>query len=167
MANIPQLLLPAICFTGRTLVTCLFLTREWITYGVRPKAVRVSTLPSAAYRDTYLLQLLYQIAPPLMAASVLIHWLNSLSIFRAIIENCVYPENPSVDRPGSGYMTTSWIFPHTVLRRCHQMRHNWMDVCRVPCKALNEDESAARGKVICQQAELRDLPDALKGNIEG
>lgn len=58
--------------------------REWTQYGIKRAPLRVS-VPNDGQRSTYFLQLPYIWGVPLLAASTLLHWLISQSVFFARI----------------------------------------------------------------------------------
>jgi hypothetical protein len=84
IANTPQLILSFLYITLNGLVTSMFVAREWSSYALTRKALRVSS-PTGAQRGTYFLQLPYRVAVPLIALSSLLHWLVSQSIFLAVV----------------------------------------------------------------------------------
>jgi hypothetical protein len=93
VANSPQILLSTIYLFFNALCTRLFLALEWSTYSQRRKPLRVS-YPSGHQRSTYFLQIPFRYGIPLLAYSVLLHWLISQSIFLVSIN---YPDNPQFD----------------------------------------------------------------------
>ena len=80
LANTPQLLLSLLYFTYNAIFTCEVVGQEWNEYGYRRKPLRVSQ-PQGQQRSTYWLGLPYRYGVPLMAMSVLLHWLYSRSIY--------------------------------------------------------------------------------------
>ena len=81
VANSPQVILSMIYYTYNSLFTCFLAGREWSSYAVQRKGLRVSKVPHGQQRSTYFLQLPYVVALPLMVLSGLLHWLTSQSIF--------------------------------------------------------------------------------------
>jgi hypothetical protein len=81
VANTPQVILSMIYYTYNSLFTCFLAGREWASYAMQRKGLRVSAVPYGQQRSTYFLQLPYKIAFPLMVLSGLLHWLTSQSIF--------------------------------------------------------------------------------------
>ncbi|KAF2399477.1 hypothetical protein EJ06DRAFT_538344 [Trichodelitschia bisporula] len=86
VANTPQLLLSFLYLTCNGLVTTLCLAQEWSRYALGRKGLRVSAGPEGHQRSTYFLQLPYRFGLPLMAASGILHWLISQSLFLVSIE---------------------------------------------------------------------------------
>ena len=84
IANTPQLVLSFLYVTLNGLVTSMFVAREWSSYMLKRKALRVSK-PTSPQRRTYFLQLPYRVAVPLIVLSLLLHWLVSQSIFLAVV----------------------------------------------------------------------------------
>ena len=84
IANTPQVILSFLYLTLNGLVTSMFVGREWSSYALHRKALRVSK-PAGPQRRTYFLQLPYRIAVPLIVLSSLLHWLVSQSIFLAVV----------------------------------------------------------------------------------
>lgn len=81
IANLPQLLLSFLYFVINSLFTSMALAAEWNHYGQRRRGLRVSRPLSPDQRTTYFLQLPYRLGIPLLALSVLLHWMVSQSIF--------------------------------------------------------------------------------------
>jgi len=86
IANAPQVVLSGIYFSYNSLLTCMLLGKEWASYAFVRKGLRISSEPRGSQRSTYFLSLPYRFAIPLMAASGLLHWMVSQSIFFAAIE---------------------------------------------------------------------------------
>jgi hypothetical protein len=80
LANIPQLLLSVSYFFFNGICTAMTAAREWNSFAMYKKALRVSK-PSGAQRDTYFLQLPYKYSVPLAVMSCIMHWLLSQSFF--------------------------------------------------------------------------------------
>ena len=102
LANLPQAICSFIYLTYNGLFTCMLSSEEWSRYFLRPKPLRVST-PHGSQRSKYYLQLPFAYSAPLLAASVLLHWLISESIFLARIdfyEKGIQRESMSASTPG-------------------------------------------------------------------
>ena len=82
ISNSPQLLLSFVYLGYNSLFTSMFLAREWDSYAIHRKALRV-TSPKGFQRSTYWLQLPYRYSIPLLGASTILHWLVSQSLFLA------------------------------------------------------------------------------------
>ncbi|KAF2028392.1 hypothetical protein EK21DRAFT_27986, partial [Setomelanomma holmii] len=81
VVNSPQLVLSWVYFSYNGLLTLLALAREWESYALHRKGLRISGVPQGAQRSTYFLQLPYRIGLPFMAISAFLHWLVSQSFF--------------------------------------------------------------------------------------
>lgn len=90
VANLPQVLLSVSYLISNNLYTRVCLAREWTSFAVVPKTLRVSK-PQGQQRKKYFLQLPYRFSVPIMVISTLLHWLISQSIYVAVIEE--YQEN--------------------------------------------------------------------------
>ncbi|KAF2019264.1 hypothetical protein BU24DRAFT_489262 [Aaosphaeria arxii CBS 175.79] len=86
MANSAQLILSALYFSYNGLFTFMLLGREWSQFAHERKGLRLSHAKSNAQRSTYFLQLPYRYSLPLMAMSVILHWLVSQSIFLVAVD---------------------------------------------------------------------------------
>ena len=80
LANLPQLVLSLLYFAYNAIITSQVVAQEWNESGRRRKPLRV-TQPQGQQTSTYYLGLSYQYGEPLLALSVLLHWLYSRSIF--------------------------------------------------------------------------------------
>lgn len=110
IANIPQILLSFLYLTYNGLFTCMLLSYEWSSYARQRKGLRV-TSAQGQQRSTYWLQLPYRYGIPLMAASAILHWLVSQSIFLARVFTLNEDGSPG---PGNvstlGYSNIAIIF---------------------------------------------------------
>jgi hypothetical protein len=86
IANAPQPILTFTYFTYNSLFTSMSLAREWASYSLKRKGLRLSSAPQGDQRSSYRLQLPYRVALPLMLLAGLVHWLASQSIFIAVVE---------------------------------------------------------------------------------
>ena len=80
LANSPQLLLTTLYFLYNSLYTSMFVAFEWSRFALQRKGLRVSS-PKKGQRSTYWLQLPWTYSISLVAASAVLHWLVSQSIF--------------------------------------------------------------------------------------
>ncbi|KIK53477.1 hypothetical protein GYMLUDRAFT_178990 [Collybiopsis luxurians FD-317 M1] len=80
ISNSPQLILSMIYLVFNSFCTTLFLALEWSSFAHSRKPLRVSN-PRGEQRSTYFLQIPTRFGLPMMAYSVLLHWLVSQSIF--------------------------------------------------------------------------------------
>lgn len=85
LVNLPQLYLSIVYFAYNNLLTTMVLSVEYANHGVRRKPLRVSW-PRGEQRSSYYLSLPYAYSIPLIAASALLHWLLSQSIFYVRID---------------------------------------------------------------------------------
>lgn len=94
LANLPQAIVSFNYLLYNSLMTALFLAKEWSNYAFHRKALRVTT-PHGSQRSTYYLQLPLRYSAPLLAISAVLHWVISQSIFLARIE--VYDDGKKVN----------------------------------------------------------------------
>lgn len=84
VSNLPQLILSLTYFLYNGTWTCMLTMAEWTSYAFsvlsEAKGLRVSR-PKGAQRSTLYLQLPYLYSVPLLAASSLLHWFLSRSVF--------------------------------------------------------------------------------------
>ena len=111
LANAAQVILSFLYFSYNSIFTCQLLSREWTSYTIKRKALRV-TSPTGVQRSTYFLQLPYTYSLPLMAFSGILHWLVSQSIFLARVNT--YDEDDEIDSDQAistcGYSCIAIIF---------------------------------------------------------
>jgi hypothetical protein len=81
IANSPQVILSFVYLLYNGLFTAMLTGHEWMSYAFKKKGLRISGKPSDSQRSTYFLQLPYRFSLPLVAMSILLHWLVSQSIF--------------------------------------------------------------------------------------
>ena len=67
------------------LLTCMLVSREWVSYARFRKGLRVQK-PRGAQRDTFWLSLPYRYSLPLLVLSGFLHWFLSQSIFVAQVD---------------------------------------------------------------------------------
>lgn len=75
-----QLFLSLLYMSINALLTCFCVENEWQSYALKRKTLRVSS-PQGEQRSTYFLSLPWRYGLPLSAASVLLHWTLSQSMF--------------------------------------------------------------------------------------
>lgn len=80
LANTPQILLTFLYFAYNNLYTSMLLAKEWSGYAIGPQALRV-TAPIGKQLSTYRLNLPYRYGVPLLAMSIILHWLVSETIY--------------------------------------------------------------------------------------
>lgn len=85
-SNLPQVFFSVLYFHYNGVFTAMLAAKEWGDFGVRRRSLRVSSDPSGQQRSTYFLQLPYRWSIPLLAMSILIHWMLSQSIFLVAVE---------------------------------------------------------------------------------
>ncbi|KAM7210200.1 hypothetical protein V8F06_014414 [Rhypophila decipiens] len=95
LANTPQLLLSLCYFAYNALFTRACTEMEWNSYAVSYKPLRVS-YPAKGQVSTYRLQLPYRYSVPLIAVSILLHWLVSNTIFVTIIDGDYLRDGESI-----------------------------------------------------------------------
>lgn len=92
-ANMPQLLLSLSYFVYNSLYTRLCTEKEWSSYGIDYHPLRV-TWPEGQQVSTYRLQLPYRYSIPLIAVSIVLHWLVSNALYVFVLEGGEYPSYP-------------------------------------------------------------------------
>ncbi|KAJ4347307.1 uncharacterized protein N0V89_011247 [Didymosphaeria variabile] len=119
IANTPQVILSWIYFSYNGLLTLMSLAREWESYGLQHKGLRVSVAPEGAQRSTYFLQLPYRIAVPFSMLSAFLHWLVSQSFFMVSVQLYGYDETQGwmfmPDNPGTRVSVGYSLLPLLVL----------------------------------------------------
>lgn len=80
IANLPQLIFSCLYLLYNGLFTSMCLAHEYSSYSIRRQPLRV-TSPRGKQRSTHWLHLPYFYSVPLLAASALLHWSISQSIF--------------------------------------------------------------------------------------
>jgi hypothetical protein len=109
LANLPQTILSFLYLTYNSIFTTMLAADEWSGFSYQRKPLRV-TSPIGSQRSTYFLQLPYKYSIPLLAASGILHWLVSQSIFLARIEVIKDSYNPSKLVSRCGYSCIAIIF---------------------------------------------------------
>lgn len=84
-ANSPQIILSMCYFSFNAFFTRTQTESEWSSYSLSYKPLRV-TIPRGEQTSTYRLQLPYKYSLPLLAISVLLHWILSNAIFLFVVE---------------------------------------------------------------------------------
>ncbi|CAG8947876.1 unnamed protein product [Penicillium salamii] len=92
--NIFQILVSGLYLLCNNIITVILMASEWNSYCSQRRSLRVSC-PRGYQRSTYFLSLPYRYSLPLMAASSVLHWLVSQSIF--VIQTIAY-QTPGFDR---------------------------------------------------------------------
>ncbi|ENH74955.1 hypothetical protein FOC1_g10002500 [Fusarium oxysporum f. sp. cubense race 1] len=80
LANIPQLILSISYLQFNSLITKIFMAKEWAQMSTEYRPLRV-TEPQGDQVSTYRLQLPYRWGVPCILASILLHWLASSSCY--------------------------------------------------------------------------------------
>lgn len=103
VSNSPQFLFSCAYVIYNNLLTVMLQHKEWSTYAVKPRALRVSR-PEGQQRSTYFLNLPYKYGLPLLVTSATLHWMISASIFLVQV-NYFYEdaEQPSLRLYTLGY----------------------------------------------------------------
>ena len=111
ISNSPQLILSFLYLTYNGLFTSMLLSKEWSGFANHRKNLRI-TSPKGQQRSTYWLQLPYRYSIPLLAASSLLHWLVSQSIFlaRVTVNDPTGVEDTSASISTCGYSNIAIIF---------------------------------------------------------
>lgn len=90
IANLPQLFCSYIFLGFNYILTSMCVGREWMSYSLHRKMLRV-TNPKGAQRSTFFLQLPYRFSIPLLVLSGLISWLASQVLF--IVQVRIRPDD--------------------------------------------------------------------------
>ncbi|KAJ5302286.1 hypothetical protein N7508_007149 [Penicillium antarcticum] len=116
IANSPQLIFSFLYVAYNSLLTSMCLSAEWSRFGNLRKGLRVSHKPMLSQRSNYFLSLPYRFAVPLMAASSILHWLVSQSLFVIAIEayDSAMNRDPSQDVYACGYSPMAIIIATSV-----------------------------------------------------
>ncbi|ETS78796.1 hypothetical protein PFICI_08649 [Pestalotiopsis fici W106-1] len=96
IANAPQMLLSTCYFSYNTFFTRLAVETEWNSFSLRYQPLRVS-YPLGDQTSKYRLQLPYKYSVPLLAMSILLHWLVSNTIYIFITEGGYWDTYDNVD----------------------------------------------------------------------
>jgi hypothetical protein len=98
------LLFSTLYFMYNGLFTCMVTAAEWSRLAQKPRALRVSE-PKPGQKSTYWLQLPWKYSLPLLAVSVLLHWLVARSLFlvRVTVFGWDGKEEPDRDISACGY----------------------------------------------------------------
>lgn len=75
-----QFFVSLLYFTTNALLTCICINKEWQSYTVKRKALRVSS-PVGLQRSTYFVSLPARYALPMMGLWALLHWMVSQGLF--------------------------------------------------------------------------------------
>lgn len=104
LANLPQAILSFVYLSYNDVVTCMLLSAEFVRHAHVHKGLRV-TLPRGEQRGSYTLSLPLKVSVPLLAASGVLHWAMSQSLFLAKV-NVLNPYGKiDVDR---SFSTLGW-----------------------------------------------------------
>ena len=116
-ANIAQIILSMLYFTYNGLFTGMLLSREWDSYALQRKGLRVnSTHPIGHQRSSYFLQLPYRWSLPLIVFSLVLHWLVSQSIFLVNVQMLDYFGQPVISGPNLvGHLITVGYSPIAII----------------------------------------------------
>ena len=111
ISNSPHLILSFLYLTYNGLFTSMLLAKEWSDFAKCRKNLRI-TSPKGQQRSTYWLQLPYRYSIPLLAASSLLHWLVSQSIFlaRVTVLDSTGVEDTTESFSTCGYSSIAIIF---------------------------------------------------------
>ena len=87
--NLPQLVLSILYVLYNDLLTRMLLAREWASYSVSHRPLRVSK-PRGQQVGSHFLSLPWKIAVPFLVVMMLLHWFVSQSIFLAYVTGTDY-----------------------------------------------------------------------------
>jgi hypothetical protein len=166
IANSPQLVLSWVYFSYNGLLTLLAMAREWESYALHQKGLRVSGAPQGKQRSTYFLQLPYRLAIPFMIVSALLHWLVSQSLFLVSVQSYSYTTDQGwtlqLNHPSTrvsigysllpmvtGVATGSFLLVSVIVAGCMRFRTGMPVVgccsaaMSAACQPLEEDDGEA------------------------
>lgn len=86
LANLPHLIFSFIYFQWNAIFTSMLMGKEWNDFSIERKSLRVSDEPQHKQRSYYFLQLPFRFSVPLVAVSIVLHWVLSQAIFILAIE---------------------------------------------------------------------------------
>lgn len=89
------------------LLTRMMVSREWFSYSMHRKGLRVSR-PVGQQRSTYFLQLPLRYSLPLMTVFALSHWVLSESFFVVLVKELDYTGMPTIVDKGFSTASLSW-----------------------------------------------------------
>lgn len=110
VSNLPQLIFSMLYFQYNGLFTCMTAAREWSQFGVNRKPLRISGTPRGQQKSQYFLELPYHFSIPLLALSILMHWMLSQSIFIVAVETIRDPYPRFFGLLTCGYSPIAIIF---------------------------------------------------------
>ena len=96
LANLPQVILSFLYLMYNGIWTCMLAEREWASFASHRKGLRVSR-PKGEQRSTFYLELPLRYGLPLVAASSLLHWLVSQSLF--FVRILIFPSEAGDNNP--------------------------------------------------------------------
>lgn len=85
LSNLPQLGLSITCLLLNVIYTRMFMAREWTSYSLNLKPLRVS-VPKGQQQSEPFLEIPLPYAIVMQAAGLLVHWLCANSVYAIIIE---------------------------------------------------------------------------------
>lgn len=94
IANLPHLIFSVMYLQWNTFFTSMAMGKEWNDFSLRRAPLRVSDNPRGEQRSRYFLQLPYRFSIPLMAVSILLHWMLSQAVFVLAVETIVLEHTP-------------------------------------------------------------------------
>ncbi|KAF1982525.1 hypothetical protein K402DRAFT_340141 [Aulographum hederae CBS 113979] len=86
IANAPQPIFSFLYFSYNSLFTTMTLAQEWSQFAIHRKGLRVSANRTGVQRSSHFLSLPYRYSLPMMAASAVLHWLISQSLFLVVVQ---------------------------------------------------------------------------------
>ena len=87
--NLPQVIISILYVHYNDLLTRMLLAREWASYALSHRPLRVSR-PRGQQVESYFLSLPWKIAVPFLVLMMLLHWFVSQSIFLAYVTGSDY-----------------------------------------------------------------------------
>lgn len=85
LSNLPQLGLSITCLLLNVIYTRMFMAREWTSYSLNLKPLRVS-VPKGQQQSEPFLEIPLSYAIVMQAAGLLVHWLCANSVYAIIVE---------------------------------------------------------------------------------
>jgi hypothetical protein len=139
-ANYWQVALSILYFAANSLLSCYSVSHEWSSFAKNKKFLRVS-FPRGMQRSTYFISVPYRIGLPTLAASIILHWLLSQSMF--LVNSKVYQydtgdwvANPVYD-PSGHFVTVDTNCRSSLMSMCPQITHSICFSSLTICSAIS------------------------------
>lgn len=112
-SNAPQFFFSIMYFIYNNVFTSMHLAHEWAGYATHRKPLKVSQ-PAPGQRSSYWLNLPWSYSLPLLAQSVLLHWLVSRSLYLVSVKQ-IYTARGNYSSVTIGYSILMMLFVMAVV----------------------------------------------------